>query len=73
MLKLMEEIAEISVEIYELCLKKESREIAVKVAGYTAMKINPILGGGGVNLPTPPKNCRNFKNNAPKGLIFCDF
>ena len=21
----------------------------------------------------PPKNCWNFKNNAPKGLIFCDF
>ena len=40
MLKLMEEIAEISVEISELCLKKESREIAVNVAGYIAMKIN---------------------------------
>ena len=30
----------ISVEIHELCLKKESREIAVNVAGYIAMKIN---------------------------------
>ena len=39
MSNLREEIAEISTEIYDSCLKKESREIAVHVAGYIAMKI----------------------------------
>ena len=34
-------------------------------------RFNPILGGR-VNLPTPPKKCRNFKNSAPKGLNFCN-
>ena len=30
---------------------------------------NPILGGR-VNLPSPPKNCCNFQNNALEGLFF---
>ena len=40
MADLLRDVSEISVEVEESCLQKESREVAVSVAGYIARKIS---------------------------------
>ena len=39
MVDLLRDVSEISVEVEESCLEKESGEVAVSVAGYIARKI----------------------------------